>query len=75
MSFSFRGNNTIREAIHSVFLFHAVRAGLSMGIVNAGQLTVYDEIPPELKRAVEDVVLNRTPSAAEELDEVGIISR
>ena len=49
VSFSFRGNNTIREAIHSVFLFHAVRAGLSMGIVNAGQLTVYDEIPPELK--------------------------
>ena len=67
VSFSFRGNNTIREAIHSVFLFHAIRAGLSMGIVNAGQLTVYDEIPPELKRAVEDVVLNRTPSATENL--------
>ena len=67
VSFSFRGNNTIREAIHSVFLFHAIKAGLTMGIVNAGQLTVYDEIPPELKRAVEDVVLNRTTSATENL--------
>ena len=67
VSFSFRGNNTIREAIHSVFLFHAIKAGLSMGIVNAGQLTVYDEIPQDLKKAVEDVVLNRTPSATENL--------
>ena len=70
VSFSFRGNNTIREAIHSVFLFHAIKAGLTMGIVNAGQLTVYDEIPPELKKAVEDVVLNRTASATDKLMEL-----
>jgi len=67
VSFSFRGNNTVREAIHSVFLYHAVRAGLSMGIVNAGQLTVYDSIEPELKAAVEDVILNRSPQATEAL--------
>ena len=67
VSFSFRGNNTIREAIHSVFLFHAIKAGLTMGIVNAGQLTVYDEIPPELKKAVEDIVLNRSASATDNL--------
>lgn len=69
VSFSFRGNNIVREAIHSVFLFHAIRAGLSMGIVNAGQLAVYDEIPKDLKEAVEDVVLNRNPEATEKLME------
>ncbi len=67
VSFSFRGNNTVREAIHSVFLYHAIRAGLSMGIVNAGQLAVYDDIPPRLKQAVESVILNRAPDAAERL--------
>lgn len=70
VSFSFRGNNAVREAIHSVFLFHAIKAGLTMGIVNAGQLTVYDDIPAELKEAVEDVVLNRTPEATEKLMEI-----
>ena len=59
VSFSFRGNEPVREAIHTVFLYHAIRAGLTMGIVNAGQLGVYDEIPPELRERVEDVVLNR----------------
>ncbi len=67
VSFSFRGNNTVREAIHSVFLFHAIKAGLSMGIVNAGQLAVYDDIPADLKEAVEDVVLNRNDDATEAL--------
>jgi len=67
VSFSFRGNNTVREAIHSVFLFHAIREGLSMGIVNAGQLAVYDELPSELRDAVEDVILNRHPDATEKL--------
>ena len=67
VSFSFRGNNAVREAIHSVFLFHAIRAGLSMGIVNAGQLAVYDELPAELRNAVEDVVLNRRDDATENL--------
>ncbi|MGD9662827.1 MAG: methionine synthase, partial [Porticoccaceae bacterium] len=62
VSFSFRGNNTVREAIHSVFLYHAIKAGLSMGIVNAGQLAVYDDLPEELRIAVEDVILNRTPA-------------
>jgi 5-methyltetrahydrofolate--homocysteine methyltransferase len=70
VSFSFRGNNAVREAIHSVFLFHAIKAGLTMGIVNAGQLAVYDEIPKDLKGAVEDVVLNRRPDATERLMEV-----
>ncbi|MFP4210151.1 MAG: methionine synthase [Alkalispirochaeta sp.] len=70
VSFSFRGMDQVREAIHSVFLYHAVQAGLSMGIVNAGQLTVYDEIPEELKVAVEDLVLNRTPDATETLLEI-----
>jgi len=70
VSFSFRGNNTVREAIHSVFLYYAIKAGLSMGIVNAGQLTVYDEIPGDLKDAVEDVVLNRSAEATEALMEV-----
>ncbi|MGN6250220.1 MAG: methionine synthase [Marmoricola sp.] len=68
VSFSFRGNNTVREAIHAVFLLHAIRAGLDMGIVNAGALVVYDEVDPELRDAIEDVVLNRTddPQAATE---------
>ncbi len=67
VSFSFRGNNPVREAIHSVFLYHAVKAGMDMGIVNAGQLVVYDDIPAELLKAVEDMVLNRTPDATENL--------
>ena len=70
VSFSFRGNNAVREAIHSVFLFHAINAGMTMGIVNAGQLTVYDDIPPTLKDAVEDAVLNRHSNATEKLMEV-----
>ena len=67
VSFSFRGNNTLREAIHSVFLFHAIKAGLNMGIVNAGQLAVYDDLPDELRNAVEDVILNRHDGATEHL--------
>ncbi|WP_373183196.1 methionine synthase [Halomonas campaniensis] len=67
VSFSFRGNNPVREAIHSVFLYHAIRAGLSMGIVNAGQLAVYDDLPEELREAVEDVVLNRRSDGTERL--------
>ncbi|MCW8128258.1 methionine synthase [Microbulbifer halophilus] len=67
VSFSFRGNNPVREAIHSVFLYHAIRAGLNMGIVNAGQLAVYDELPEELREKVEDVILNRTPEGTEAL--------
>src|SRR5690349_7340935 len=62
VSFSFRGNDAVREAIHTVFLYHAIRAGLTMGIVNAGQLGVYDELDPKLRTLVEDVVLNRTPA-------------
>jgi 5-methyltetrahydrofolate--homocysteine methyltransferase len=67
VSFSFRGNEPVRGAIHTVFLYHAIRAGMTMGIVNAGQLGVYDEIPPELREHVEDVVLNRRPDATERL--------
>ena len=67
VSFSFRGNNPVREAIHSVFLYHAIRAGLSMGIVNAGQLAVYDDLPEELREAVEDVVQNRRADSTERL--------
>lgn len=67
VSFSFRGNEPVREAIHSVFLYHAVQAGMDMGIVNAGQLTVYEDIPTSLRDAVEDVVLNRHPDATEHL--------
>ncbi|MCZ0926383.1 methionine synthase [Halomonas janggokensis] len=67
VSFSFRGNNPVREAIHSVFLYHAIRAGLTMGIVNAGQLAVYDDLPAELRDAVEDVVLNRRSDGTERL--------
>jgi 5-methyltetrahydrofolate--homocysteine methyltransferase len=70
VSFSFRGNNPVREAIHAVFLFHAIRAGLDMGIVNAGALAVYDEVEPELRERIEDVVLNRRPDAAERLLEI-----
>ncbi|HKX30701.1 MAG TPA: methionine synthase, partial [Blastocatellia bacterium] len=67
ISFSFRGNNAVREAMHSAFLYHAIKAGMDMGIVNAGQLAVYDEIPPELLSLVEDVLLNRRPEATEAL--------
>ncbi len=67
VSFSFRGNDSVREAIHSVFLYHAIRAGMDMGIVNAGQLTIYEDIPPDLLERVEDVVLNRRPDATERL--------
>ncbi|WP_277985663.1 methionine synthase [Nocardioides glacieisoli] len=70
VSFSFRGNNPVREAIHAVFLFHAIRAGLDMGIVNAGALVVYDEVDAELRDRIEDVVLNRRPDAAERLLEI-----
>ena len=70
VSFSFRGNNPVREAIHSVFLYHAIQAGLSMGIVNAGQLAVYDDLPAELKNIVEDVILNRNSGATEALLEI-----
>ncbi|MDO6476441.1 methionine synthase [Alteromonas sp. 1_MG-2023] len=67
ISFSFRGNNPVREAMHSVFLYHAIRAGMDMGIVNAGQLEVYDQIPEELREAVEDVILNRREDGTERL--------
>jgi 5-methyltetrahydrofolate--homocysteine methyltransferase len=67
VSFSFRGNNPVREAIHAVFLYHAIQAGMDMGIVNAGQLAIYEEIPRELRDCVEDVVLNRNPDATERL--------
>ena len=70
ISFSFRGQDRIREAIHSVFLYHAVRAGMDMGIVNAGQLEIYDEIAPALREAVEDVVLNRREDATDRLLEL-----
>ena len=67
VSFSFRGNNPVREAIHSVFLYHAIKAGLRMGIVNAGQLAVYSDLPDELRDRVEDVILNRHAEATENL--------
>lgn len=67
LSFSFRGNNKVREAMHAVFLYHAVRAGLDMGIVNAGMLEVYEEIDPTLRQLVENVILNKSPEAAENL--------
>ena len=67
VSFSFRGNNAVREAMHSAFLYHAIQAGLDMGIVNAGQLAVYDEVPKDLLELVEDVLLNRRPDATERL--------
>ena len=71
ISFSFRGNNKVREAMHSAFLYHAITAGMDMGIVNAGMLEVYEEIDPELKVLVEDVLLNRRPDATERLVEHG----
>jgi 5-methyltetrahydrofolate--homocysteine methyltransferase len=67
VSFSFRGNNTVREAMHAAFLYHAIRAGLDMGIVNAGQLAVYEDVPKDLLERVEDVLLNRRPDATERL--------
>ncbi len=70
VSFAFRGNDTVREAMHAVFLYHAIRAGLDMGIVNAGQLGIYAELAPELRECCEDVILNRRPDATERLLEV-----
>ncbi|MCC3862156.1 methionine synthase [Emcibacteraceae bacterium Y4] len=70
VSFSFRGNNPVREAMHSVFLYHAIQAGMDMGIVNAGMMTVYSEIPDELREYVEDVILNRRPDATDRLLEI-----
>ncbi len=70
LSFSFRGNEPVREAMHAVFLYHAIQAGMDMGIVNAGQLAVYDQIEPELKEACEDVVLNRRPDSTERMLEL-----
>ena len=75
VSFSFRGNNVMREAIHAVFLYHAIKQGMDMGIVNAGQLAIYDDLDPELREIVEDAVLNRSPDATEKLlDNCGEIS-
>ena len=70
VSFAFRGNESVREAMHSVFLYHAIRAGMDMGIVNAGQLAIYEEIPAELRERVEDVILARRPDATERLLEI-----
>ncbi|HEY2482848.1 MAG TPA: dihydropteroate synthase, partial [Caulobacteraceae bacterium] len=70
VSFSFRGNEPVRRAMHAVFLYHAIAAGMDMGIVNAGDLPVYDEIDPELREAVEDVILNRKPGATERLVQI-----
>ncbi|WP_418123746.1 methionine synthase [Variovorax sp. 160MFSha2.1] len=70
VSFSFRGNDPVREAIHTVFLYHAIKAGMDMGIVNAGMVGVYDEVEPNLRERVEDVVLNRRPDAGERLVEI-----
>src|SRR5712664_4819981 len=67
LSFSFRGNEPVREAMHSVFLYHAIKAGMDMGIVNAGQMAIYEAIEPELREACEDVVLNRRADATERL--------
>src|SRR5690606_6360270 len=67
VSFAFRGNDAVREAMHSVFLYHAIKAGMDMGIVNAGQLAIYEDIPAELREHVEDVILNRRPDATERL--------
>ena len=75
VSFSFRGNDPVREAIHTVFLFHAIAAGMDMGIVNAGMIGVYDELEPDLRERVEDVVLNRRPDAAERLLEIAESAR
>ncbi len=70
VSFSFRGNETVREAIHAVFLYHAIKAGMDMGIVNAGAMPIYDDLDPELRERVEDVVLNRRADATERLLEI-----
>ncbi|WP_245618162.1 methionine synthase [Knoellia aerolata] len=70
VSFSFRGNNPVREAIHAVFLFHAIRAGMDMGIVNAGALVVLDDVDPDLRERIEDVILNRRPDSTERLLEI-----
>src|SRR4029450_6532721 len=70
VSFSFRGNDPVREAIHTVFLYHAIKAGMDMGIVNAGMVGVYDDLDPELRERVEDVVLNRRKDAGERLVEI-----
>src|SRR5699024_5640374 len=70
VSFSFRGNNLVRESIHAVFLYHAIKRGLSMGIVNAGQRAIYQDIPEELKTGIEDVLFNRDPDAGERLLEI-----
>src|SRR5579885_2367981 len=70
LSFAFRGNDVVREAMHAAFLYHAIRAGLDMGIVNAGQLAVYEDLDPELRERVEDVILNRRPDASERLLEL-----
>src|SRR5207249_20500 len=70
LSFAFRGNDVVREAMHAAFLYHAVRAGLDMGIVNAGQLAVYEDVEPELLKRVEDVIFNRRSDATERLVEV-----
>lgn len=70
VSFAFRGNNPVREAIHSVFLYHAIQQGMDMGIVNAGQMAILDDLPPALREAVEDVILNKDPEASERLLEV-----
>ncbi len=67
LSFSFRGNNTVREAMHTVFLYHAIQKGMDMGIVNAGMMEIYDEIPPDLVRLIEDAIFNRTDTATEDL--------
>src|SRR5438128_10014100 len=67
VSFSFRGNKTVREAMHAAFLYHAIHAGLTMGIVNAGQLAIYEEVPKDLLELVEDVLLNRRADATERL--------
>src|SRR5215216_6424291 len=75
VSFSFRGNDPVREAIHTVFLFHAIQAGMDMGIVNAGMVGVYDELEPGLRERVEDVVLNRRPDAGERLVEIAESAR
>src|SRR5690606_14499205 len=70
LSFSFRGNDYVREAMHSAFLYHAIKAGMDMGIVNAGQLVVYEDIDPELLERIEDVLFDRRPDATERLVEL-----
>ena len=67
LSFSFRGNNAVRESMHSIFLFHAVKAGMDMGIVNPGQLTLYDDIDESLKEIIEDVIFNKDVNSTERL--------